>query len=120
MTDDYRQPTSEPHDGDYLDDDAVAIEWAQDILAYTVFELADSYYNTPGNEAGGLYHIVLDDGNLEDSAVTPVLRYLRDALSHDYRVGNLGRHRVEISHSGFAHGIVLHRFELGTRHRQGM
>jgi hypothetical protein len=34
-----------------------------------VLPLARRYYETPGNEAGGHLHVVLDDGNLEDTFI---------------------------------------------------
>ena len=32
--------------------------------------LIHNYYQIPGNGAGGALHLVLDDGNLEDSSLT--------------------------------------------------
>ena len=34
-----------------------------------VLPLVRAYYAKPGNEAGGNLHIVLDDGNVEDSSI---------------------------------------------------
>jgi hypothetical protein len=48
-----------------------------------VSAMVRKFYDQPGNEAGGLLHVVLDDGNLEDSHID----YARDRAldACDYR-----------------------------------
>lgn len=49
-----------------------------------VLPLVQAYYAMPGNSAGGSLHLVLDDGNVEDSSVAVCLRY---AQEHDDEAG---------------------------------
>lgn len=48
-----------------------------------VLPLVRAYYAKPNNGAGGSLHLVLDDGNTEDSSVAFCLKYAEDAGDMD-------------------------------------
>jgi len=62
-----------PHDGTYVEPDAELIDKVCDLIKRykngTVVELCVDYYAVEGNEQGGLFHIVLEDGNTADEHV---------------------------------------------------
>jgi hypothetical protein len=61
----------------------------------TVIHLAREYYRQPGNLAGGSLHIVLDDGNLDDSDILFCIEYAKK--EKDELGVQLGEHLLSLN-----------------------
>lgn len=62
----------------------------------SVQKLAELYYKLPGNDTGGILHVVLDDGNLEDDHIRSCMENaVADGDYIAYNIGTLLLHMPE-------------------------